>query len=263
MRPDAPGSPYHLDETDQEIIYALMDDARNKTPPVIAEEIDVSPGTVRNRIETLREHGVITGYHAQIDFEQTDTRLTTLFMCSVPFADRRTAARVAYEIPGVVNVRLLMGGRRNFHVLAVGENTADLRRIGTTLSEADIEIEDEMLVEDDETRPYAPFDSAFQERTSPREFAHIAGDNEVVELTAEPEAPITGNRIAEAAEVGLLEQDPLIVAVKRGEEMLTPHGETVIESGDVVTLFAVGGITDETVRSFVDQPAADTEVTDE
>ena len=251
MKTQPSGSAYQLDEIDRRILYELMADARDTSAPVIADRIDVSPGTVRNRIETLEDRGIITGYHAHVDLERTDGRLSTLFMCSVPFADRKTAARAAYEIPGVVNVRILMGGRRNFHVLAVGENTHDLRRIGTTLSEIGIDLEDEMLVENDEVRAYAPFGPDDTRSTIPADFIDLSEDSELVELTVQSDAPIADVTLSDAAEDGLLDGDPLVVSITRDDELLTPHGNTTIRPDDVVTVFSSGGVDGETIRAFV------------
>ena len=184
MRKRGSASAYRLDEIDRRIIYELMTDARTSSAPRIAEAVDVSPATIRSRIGQLEDQGIITGYHAHIDFERTSGRLTTLFMCSVPFADRESVARAAYTIPGVINIRLLMGGRRNFHVLTVGEDTEDLRRIGTSLSEIGIEIEEEMLVEHDELQAYTPFGpKENRQQKLPADFISLAGESEVVELT--------------------------------------------------------------------------------
>lgn len=254
MSKQTSGSVYQLDGIDQRILYELMIEARDNSAPVIAERIGVSPGTVRNHIENLEEHDIIKGYHAHIDFERTDGRLSTLFMCSVPFADRKTAARAAYKIPGVVNVRMLMGGRRNFHVLAVGENTDDLRRIGTTLSRLGVEIEDEMLVENDEVRAYAPFHPDEARRKIPADFISLSNDSEVIELTVQPDTPVAGETISDAVENGLLVNDLLVVSITRNDDLLTPHGSTTIRPDDVVTLFSSGGVSDETIRAFVEPP---------
>jgi DNA-binding Lrp family transcriptional regulator len=246
-------SGYRLDEIDRRVIYELMSDARNSTPPKIAEALDVSPGTIRNRIEQLRERDVITGYHAHVDFEGIDGRLVVLFMCDVPFADRQAAARGAYAVPGVVNIRLLMGGRRNFHVLAVGEDTRDLRRIGAALSELGVEIADEMLVEHDEMQAYAPFGS--DERRGqkiPTDFISLSGDSEVVELTVRTDAPVADRTISEAVEEGILDGDPLVIAIEREGDVLTPHGDTTIRLDDIVTLFSRDGVDDATVNAFLD-----------
>lgn len=245
-------SGYRLDEIDRRIIYELMSDARDSSAPKIAEAVSVSPGTIRNRIERLEDHGIVTGYHAQVDFERTSGRLTALFMCSVPFAEREAAAQTVYAIPGVVNVRLLMGGRRNFHVLAIGEDTADLRRIGTALSEMGVEIEEEMLVEHEGVQPYAPFGPDEDgRRKPPTDFISLSGDSEVVELTVRTGAPIEGMTISEAVERDVISDEPLIIAIEREGDVLTPHGDTRIRSDDVVTVFSRGGADERTVNGFV------------
>lgn len=244
---------YRLDEIDRHIIYELMSDARRSSPPKIAEAVDVSPGTIRNRIERLEEQGIITGYHAHVNFEHIDGRFTALFMCSVPFADRQAAARSVYSIPGIIDVRLLMGGHRNLHVLVIGENTDDLRRIGTALSELGIEIADEMLVGHDNVQPYSPFSpDGNRQRKIPTDFISLSGDSEVVELTVRTDAPVADLTISEAVEEGILNGDPLVIAIERNGDILTPHGDTMIRSDDIVTVFSRGGVDDATVNAFLD-----------
>lgn len=241
-----------LDEIDQQVIYGLMIDARSNSPPTLAETIGVSPGTVRNRIDALEEDGIIEGYHAHVDFERAGRRLSALFMCNVPFDERQPASRAATAIPGVINVRMLMGGRRNFHVLAVGEDTADLRRIATTLSEGGIEIEDEMLVEREDVRAYGPFGSKDAvQRDSVSDLIGFEEDSEVVTVRVASDAPIATTTISQAVERDILDDDPLIIALTRDAEMLTPHGDTRVQPDDIVTLFSCGGVTDETLRAFV------------
>lgn len=243
-------TPPELDRIDQRIIHALMVDARNNTAPSIAEKIDVSPGTVRNRIARLADDGIIEGYHAHVNFERTEGRLTALFMCNVPFADRQTAAQASYSIPGVINIRILMGGRRNFHVLAVGEDTADLRRIGTTLSEGGIDIEDEMLLEQERLRAYEPFgptNGVPPELTTAIQHTPPA---EITGIEVHPDAPVTNHTISEAVSEGLLDDEPLIVAIRRDDELVTPHGDTTLYPHDTVTLYSATGLTETTLDAF-------------
>ncbi|MEF8758023.1 MAG: Lrp/AsnC family transcriptional regulator [Halobacteriales archaeon] len=55
-----------LDDTDREILRILQEDAR--TPfSEIARQIDMSSATVHDRVNRMRENGVITGYHAEVD----------------------------------------------------------------------------------------------------------------------------------------------------------------------------------------------------
>lgn len=231
---------YRLDEIDRRIIYDLMVDARNTSAPMIAEEVNVSPGTIRNRIDSLEENGVIKGYTATVDFEKAEGRLTSLYMCTVPAAERERLALEVQSIPGVVNVRVLMAGKRDLHVVAVGEDTEDLRRIARELSELDIEVEDEELLQTEINSPYAPF--APQEASEEAETARatdiitLADDTEVVEVVVRPEAPIVGESLGEAREDGTLGEDVVVVSVERDGETLTPGDDTVLSPDDVVTV---------------------------
>lgn len=55
-----------LDETDTEILQLLLDDAR-RSYTEIAEQVGLSSPTVSNRVDRLREHGVIQGFTVDID----------------------------------------------------------------------------------------------------------------------------------------------------------------------------------------------------
>jgi len=240
-----------LDAIDRRVVYELMADARNTSAPAIADAVDVSPATIRNRIDRLEEAGIITGYHAQVDFEAADGRLTNLYLCNAPVAERESFANKVRAIPGVVNVRELMTGRRNLHVLAVGEAIDDLRRIARAISSLGIEIEDEDLVQTDSVHPYSPYGPEPEEqRKTLSDFTSLAGGSEIVELTANEGAPIVGRQLSAASRRGILDEDTLVIAIEREGMVLTPHGETRIEAGDLVTLFSRGGIDDETLASF-------------
>jgi len=240
-----------LDEIDRRVIYELMADARNTSAPKIAEAVDVSPATIRNRIDRLEESGVITGYHAAVDFEAADGRLTNLYLCNAPVAERESYASKVRAVPGVVNVRELMTGRRNLHVLAIGETIDDLRRIARAISGLGIEIEDEDLVQTESVHPYSPYGpEPEEERKTLSDFTSLAGGSEIVEVTAGEEAPIVGRQLAQASRRGIVDDDTLVIAIERDRKVLTPHGETRIEAGDLVTLFSRGGISDEMLAAF-------------
>lgn len=113
------------DDIDRRIIYRLMADARNTSVPAIAKEVNVSARTIRNRIQQLEERGILTGYHASVDFDRTGARLTDLFICTAPVPERERLVRTVLGVPGVVNARELMSGRENLHVTAIGTDTND------------------------------------------------------------------------------------------------------------------------------------------
>ncbi|MFC6906585.1 winged helix-turn-helix transcriptional regulator [Halalkalicoccus tibetensis] len=240
-----------LDEIDRQVIYSLMKDSRNTSAPDVAEMVNVSPGTIRNRIERLEKAGVITGYSARIDFERADGQLTNLYICNAPVSERESLIGQVQTIPGVINVRELMAGQRNLHVLAIGEDTADLRRIATGISKLGIDIQEEDLVESEVDHPYVPYGPEEDERRRTlSDFMSLAGGSEIVEITVQDEAPVTGSTVAEAVEDGIIDNQILLIAIEREGDILTPHGNTTIQAKDVVTLFSRGGVDEPMLTGF-------------
>ena len=84
-----------------------MQDGQNTLSESIAETVNVSGVTVRNRIHNLEEAGIIQGYLAQVDFERAGGNLRNHYLCNVPVPEREALARRARAVPGVVNVRSL------------------------------------------------------------------------------------------------------------------------------------------------------------
>lgn len=232
------GSDYRLDDIDRRILYALMQDSRHTTAAAIAENLNVSGATVRNRIENLEEHGLIRGYPAQLDFERTGGKLTNLYLCNVPVPEREALAHRARAIPGVINVRTLMTGRENLHVVAVGETTTELQRVARQLSRLGIEIENEDLVEDEFFSPYAPFNPDDETGDGPNDFISLTGEANIVELRVRTDAPIAGRTLNEASEAGILDDDTLVIGIERDDRELTPHGDTTIQPDDIVTVLS-------------------------
>ncbi|WP_411963523.1 TrkA C-terminal domain-containing protein [Haloferax sp. YSMS24] len=242
---------YRLDEIDRLILHALMSDARGTSAPMIAEEVSVSPGTIRNRIRQLEENGIITGYHASVDFEQTGHRFTNLFICTAPVPERERLATLVREISGVVNVRELLSGRGNLHVLTVGSDMNDVTRIGRELSNLGLEIEDENLVRRESFEPYGPFGP--NERPGIDALADVVtltGGSEVVGLVVAEDAPIVGKTLGEVGDDELLDDDVLVVSIERDDEVLTPRGATTIRPDDVVTLLSRRGVCERTMQLF-------------
>ena len=242
---------HRLDEIDRRIIHALMDDARNTSAPMIAEDLNVSAGTVRNRIDRLEAEGIIQGYTATIDFERAGGRLTSLYMCTVPAAERERLAVAAQSIPGVINVRVLMAGRRDLHVVAVGEDTEDLREIARSLSELDIQIEDEELVQTEIKSPYAPFGpSDIQQSAGATNVVTLPDGTEVVEAVVPGDSPAASVSIGEMCSDGHLGEDVVVVSIERDGEIIRPTEGTVIEPDDVVTLLPRDVPIEDVIDSF-------------
>ncbi|WP_135821890.1 Lrp/AsnC family transcriptional regulator [Halostella litorea] len=250
---------HRLDEIDRRIIYELMCDARNTSAPTIADQVNVSPGTIRNRIDQLEDHGIIRGYTAGVDFERADGHLTNLYVCNAPVSERKVLAREASAVPGVTNVRELMTGRRNLHVMAVGEDTEALRRVSRALSKLGLEIEDETLVEAETDSPYGAFGPDDEVPSSEAtDFISLTGDANVVDVTVRRDAPVVGRTLEAAVRDGVLDDDSLVIAIERDDRVLTPHGTTEIRPDDIVTVLSRSGNTDRVIEAFAGDGAVET-----
>jgi len=230
---------YRLDELDRRILHALMDDGRNTTAASIAERATVSGATVRNRIHNLEDREIIRGYSAQVDFERAGSKLSNLYLCNVPVAERESLAHEARSIPGVIHVRSLMTGRRNLHVLAVGDDARDLKRVARGLSQLGIEIEDEDLIEDELFDTYAPFHPD-ETDSGPElnDFISLTGDSNVVEVTVGSDAPVVGLSLEEASREGIISDQVLVIGIERDDRELTPKGDTVVQADDILTVLS-------------------------
>lgn len=153
-----------LDELDQYVLYRLQEDARGTSAAEIAEDYGISPSTVRNRIGLLKDDGVIRGSHLDIDFEMVGYQLFTIIFCTAPIPEREQLARDALEVPGVVSVQELMTGEKNLHVVAVGQDSDDLSRIGRDLSGLGLEIVEEELMHNEYSRSYCKFNANTDEK---------------------------------------------------------------------------------------------------
>lgn len=242
-----------IDEIDKRILFHLARDARRTSAPDITQDLDVSAATIRNRIKQLEERGVIRGYHANIDYEKTGGKLTYLFICNTDTPHREYLAREALDVPGVIHVREVMSGRRNLHVEAIGEDKREITRIGRDLSNMGLVIEDEALVQRDYHHPYQPFGpkSALSLTVSNlMNLRELAGEAKVVDLTVAESAEASGRKIRDLSDEGLLKDGLLIVAIERGDEVITPNGETEVRAGDLVTVLSQRGEAEDFTELF-------------
>lgn len=242
---------YRVDEIDKRILYYLTRDARNTSAPAIAEEVQVTAATIRNRIRQLEEHGILRGYHANIDYERIERRVTYEFNCTAPVSDRDRLSQAALEVSGVVTVRKLMTGHENLAITVVGTDTDDVSRIARELSDLGLEIDDENVIEEEYHQPYHPFgpDDA-PAGPSLTDFMKLAGGAEVAEFTVSEDAPIAGLTIEEAVSEGLLADEMLVVGIERDGTVITPKGKTDIQSGDVVSLFSKDPLKKDSLQVF-------------
>ena len=142
-----------LDKVDQQILSDLAVDARNTSGPEIADKVDVSPGTIRNRIENLVSSGVIEAHRSEINYGELGL-LKILFICTVKATRLDETSDQLATVPEVIETRELLSGSHNLHVSTVAETQRQTAAIERRLTAMDIEIEEICLVGDEQRTPY-------------------------------------------------------------------------------------------------------------
>lgn len=82
------------------------------------------------------------------------------------------------------------------------------------------------------------------------DFIDLGDNTELIETTVESGSLIAGQLLATAKEDGLLPEEALIVALKRGEEIISPKGGTRLDPGDEVTIITHDADLKDTVDVF-------------
>ena len=148
-----------IDDVDRAILYALQEDARNMSSGDIAERTGTSDSTVRKRIQQLESDGIIKGYSADVDFQQSGYPLRMLLFCTASIAERGDLMPEILAIDGVVSVQELVTGEQNLLVTAVGESDSDITPVAQELLEMGLTVADEVLVRSHETTPFGEFNA--------------------------------------------------------------------------------------------------------
>jgi len=146
-----------LDSVDRSILYYLQQDARHTSSSDIATELDLSPSTVRTRLNKLEESGIIRGYNIDIDYDRAGYPLYTKIICTAPVTERDELAKAARDVNGVTAVREIMTGKRNVYVNAIGKSHDDLNRVAEELDALGLEIVDEQIIRDEYVCSYHGF----------------------------------------------------------------------------------------------------------
>ena len=242
---------YRIDEVDKRILYYLATDARKTGAPDIADEVDVTAATIRNRIRRLEDRGILVGYLANIDYKSIDGYVTYQFRCTAPIPERKRLAQTALEVPGVISTRELMDGSSNLVITAVGPNTDNITQVALELSNLGLDINDESVIKGEHHSRYTPFGpEEVPKGPSLTEFMSLASGAEVVEFTVSEGAEVAGLSIKQAVADGLLTDELLVVGIGRDGDMLTPKGETVIQTGDVVSVLSKENLNKSTLAVF-------------
>lgn len=144
-----------LDEIDRAILHALQRDARQNTNAAISNRVSVSASTVGKRISRMEDEGIIKGYQTTLDYEAAGFPLQVLFICTATIADREALIENTLGLDGVINVRELMTGERNVHILVIGASKEDITRIAYELDNMGYTVTDEILLREEYNQPSA------------------------------------------------------------------------------------------------------------
>jgi DNA-binding Lrp family transcriptional regulator len=102
----------HLDELDRHLITALQNDAR-QTNRDLASSAGVAPSTSLERVRSLRDRGVIRGYHAEVDLSSIGRGVQALVAVRIRPPSRHNIESFrdwAVGLPETVGVFVVSGG---------------------------------------------------------------------------------------------------------------------------------------------------------
>lgn len=145
-----------LDSVDQGILYQLQQDSRTPVT-AIADELNVSDNTVRNRITKLEDRGIIEGYSIQINYDHADIPHYYLFICTGRISDRERLATKAQAIPGILEVTTVMTGTGNIHIRAAAVDKEEITQIAQRIDDIGLTVEREHLIWTSTQQPFTLF----------------------------------------------------------------------------------------------------------
>ena len=100
-----------IDRSDMRILAALQSNAR-QTNRAVAAEVDLAPSTTLDRIRSLEQNEVITGYHAAVDLKALGRPIQAIVALRLrpktgPVVDR--AVERLWTLPETLGVFLITG----------------------------------------------------------------------------------------------------------------------------------------------------------
>lgn len=119
-----------MDDKDRKIVEMLREDSRRPFTE-IAEELDVTEATIRKRVESMEEAGVIEGYSVEVDPKKLGFDTVTLLGLDVEPEDLLEAAEEMVEIDEVKSVSTCTGD----HMIMAEIWAKDNSHLGRIMSE--------------------------------------------------------------------------------------------------------------------------------
>jgi DNA-binding Lrp family transcriptional regulator len=133
--PGGAGGAGDLDEIDRQLVHELAKDARIANN-ALAERAGIAPSTCLGRVRSLRERGVIRGYHADVNQAALGRPLQAMIAVRLQSHARSRirgfVAEVAH-LPEVLNV-FFLAGKDDFLLHVAAASTSSLRELVELLS---------------------------------------------------------------------------------------------------------------------------------
>jgi DNA-binding Lrp family transcriptional regulator len=133
--PGGPAGPGELDEVDRSLVRELARDARLANN-ALAERVGIAPSTCLGRVRSLRERGVIRGYHADVDQAALGRPLQAMIAVRLQGHARGRIRGFVAEVaarPEVLNV-FFLAGKDDFLLHVAAASPGSLRDFVETLS---------------------------------------------------------------------------------------------------------------------------------
>ena len=130
-----PAAAGDLDDIDRHIVRELARDARIANN-ALADRVGIAPSTCLGRVRSLRERGVIRGYHADVDPAALGRPLQAMIAVRLQSHARSRLRGFVAEVAGlpeVLNV-FFLAGKDDFLLHVAAASTSALRDFVETLS---------------------------------------------------------------------------------------------------------------------------------
>ena len=117
-----------LDDVDLAILEALAEDARIPNNR-LAERLGIAPSTCLARVRSLRQSGVLRGFHAEVDLAALGRPLQAMIAVRLTVHHREeieSFTRIVRELPGVLSV-FHVAGVNDYLVWVAAADAQDLR----------------------------------------------------------------------------------------------------------------------------------------
>ena len=115
-----------MDDNDIKLISLLQDNARN-TLKKLSEKIFLSSPAVAARIEKLQREGIITGYHADVNYEKLGYHIIAFIHVEMSPKEKPGFIAFAKEDPSVIECNIV-SGNYTMLVKAAFRSTSEMER---------------------------------------------------------------------------------------------------------------------------------------